>query len=165
MRKLWACGLVLGMAGLVGCAGGSGGSGGASDASDTSKNSASPSAKPSPAVTLTISGSLAVELPTGKGPADGERCKAPSGSRLKAGAKVRVTDSGGKVLGSDRLNPGTAFGSSTLMLCRFPVSFKVPGASATYVLSVEGFPPLTYTREDIRRGLDLWESDGKLEPQ
>ncbi|MEV0449192.1 hypothetical protein [Streptomyces sp. NPDC050600] len=39
------------------------------------------------------------------------------------------------------------------------------GAAEKYVLTVEGFPPLPYTREDIRRGLFLWEDEGTLAPQ
>ncbi|MER8047666.1 hypothetical protein [Streptomyces sp. NPDC094032] len=153
MRKLWACGLALGMTGLLGCSG----------ATEDSKNAA-PSATPS-AVALAINGRVAVESSTdGTGPDVGKPCTVPADSKVKAGAEVRVTDSDGKVLGTDRLDTGFAFGS-TLKSCEFSYSFKVPGASENYVLTVEGFPPMPYTREDIRRGLNFWEDQGTLVPR
>lgn len=147
MRKLWACGLALGMAGLVGCSG----------TGEDSKEAA-PSATPS-AVTLAISGRVKVELSTdGKGPDIGKPCTPPPGSKVKSGAEVRVTDGDGKILGTYRLKPGFANGS-VLKSCEFGFLFKVPGASENYVMTVEGFPPMSYTREDIRRGISLWETD------
>lgn len=147
MRKLWVCGLALGMAGLVGCSG----------TGEDSKEAA-PSATPS-AVTLAISGRVKVELSTDDtGPDIGKPCTPPPGSKVKSGAEVRVTDGDGKILGTDRLEPGFANGS-VLISCEFGFFFKVPGASENYVMTVEGFPPMSYTREDIRRGLSLWETD------
>ncbi|MFB7288582.1 hypothetical protein [Actinacidiphila glaucinigra] len=147
MRKLWACGLALGMAGLVGCSG----------TGEDSKEAA-PSATPS-AVTLAISGRVKVELSTdGKGPEIGKPCTPPPGSKVKAGAEVRVTDGDGELLGAYRLEPGVTLGS-IVKSCEFGFSFKVPGASESYVMTVEGFPPTPYTREDIRRGISVWETD------
>ncbi|MEV7278717.1 hypothetical protein [Streptomyces sp. NPDC093111] len=107
-----------------------------------------------------------MELSTdGKGPATGKPCTVPPNSKVRAGAEVRVTDGTGKVLGSDVLMPGEAQGS-TLKSCEFAFSFKVSGASEKYVLTVAGFPPLPYGREDIRRGLSFWETDeGTLSPR
>ena len=155
MRKLWVCGgLVLGIAGLVGC------SGTTNDAQDSAPPSASPSA-----VALAINGRVAVELSTdGKGPAIGKPCTVPPNSKVKAGAEVRVTDDAGKILGTDALTPGEARGY-TLKSCDFTFSFKVSGAAEKYVLTVEGFPPMPYIREDIRRGLSFWEDEGTLIPQ
>ncbi|MEU1617780.1 hypothetical protein ABZ479_10795 [Streptomyces sp. NPDC005722] len=149
MRKLWVCGLALGMAGLVGCSG----------TGEDSKEAA-PSATPS-AVTLAISGRVKVELSTdGKGPDIGKPCTPPPGSKVKAGAEVRVTDGDGEILGTSRLKPAYTYGiEDSLKTCELDFLFKVPGASENYVMTVEGFPPMPYTREDIRRGLSLWETD------
>ncbi|MCX5417828.1 hypothetical protein OOK09_38980 [Streptomyces sp. NBC_00059] len=147
MRKLWACGLALGMAGLIGCSG----------TTEDSKETV-PSTTPS-AVTLAISGKVTVELSTdGKGPEIGKSCTPPKGSKVRAGAEVRVTDSDGEILGAYGLEPGVTRGSSSFKTCDFGFLFKVPGASENYVMTVEGFPPMPYSREDIRRGLSLWET-------
>ena len=147
MRALWACGLVLSMASLVGCSG----------TTEDAKNVA-PTATPS-AVTLAISGSVTVLLSIdGKGPEIGEPCTPPAGSKVKVGAEVRVTDDDDKTLGTQKLPTGRAAGS-TLKTCKFDFSFKVPGASENYEMSIEGFPPMPYTREDIRRGLSFYETE------
>lgn len=154
MRRPWVCGgLVLGIAGLVGC------SGTTNDAKDSA-----PSATPS-AVTVAINGRVSVELSTdGKGSSIGKPCTVPPNSKVKAGAELRVTDDAGKILGTGALAPGRAQGY-TLKSCEFTFDFKVSGAAEKYVLTLEGFPPLPYTREDIRRGLFLWEDEGTLAPQ
>ncbi|MFE1271981.1 hypothetical protein [Streptomyces sp. NPDC058757] len=154
MRTWWACGLVLGMIGLVGCSG---------TAEDPQE--AAPTATPSVA-RLAISGAITVLLSTdGKGPDVGKPCAPPAGSKVKAGAEVRVTDSEGKTLGTQKLGAGHADGSM-LKTCNFSFSFKVPGAAENYEMSVEGFPPMRYTREDIRRGLSFYETEqGTLAPQ
>ncbi|CAM5410710.1 hypothetical protein STANM309S_01224 [Streptomyces tanashiensis] len=145
MRTLWACGLVLSMAALVACSG-------------SATNDTTPTAAPS-AVTLAISGRLSVLLSTdGKGPEAGKPCTPPADSKVKPGAEVRVTDEEGKTLGAQKLQPGRAVGS-TLKACGFDFSFKVPGAAENYEFSVEGFPPMQYSREDIRRGLSFYETE------
>ncbi|MFF6840280.1 hypothetical protein ACFY8X_16050 [Streptomyces tanashiensis] len=69
-----------------------------------------------------------------------------------------MTDEEGKTLGAQRLQPGRAVGS-TLKACGLDFSFKVPGAAENYEFSVEGFPPMQYSREDIRRGLSFYETE------
>ncbi|MFE0773367.1 hypothetical protein [Streptomyces sp. NPDC058861] len=108
---------------------------------------------------LAISGSVSVLLSTDRsGPGVGEPCTPPAGSKVKVGAEVRVTDDEGKILGAQKLPVGRASGS-ILNTCRFGFSFKVPGTAENYEMSIEGFTPMRYTREDIRRGLSFEETE------
>ncbi|MFF9504889.1 hypothetical protein [Streptomyces sp. NPDC014656] len=76
-----------------------------------------------------------------------------------------MTDDKGKTLGTQKLGAGHA-GGSTLKTCNFYFSFKVPDAAENYEMRVEGFAPMKYTREAIRRGLSFYETEqGTLAPQ
>ncbi|WP_431775598.1 hypothetical protein [Streptomyces cucumeris] len=147
MRALWAYGLVLSMVGLAGCTG----------TTEDTKGAAA-TATPS-AVTLSISGGVSVLLSMeGKGPEVGKPCTPPPGARTRVGAEVRVRDDEGKTLGTQKLSMGDTYGS-TLKTCELHFSFEVSGASEKYEMSIEGFPPMHYIREDIRRGLHFYETE------
>ncbi|GHG05175.1 hypothetical protein [Streptomyces zaomyceticus] len=147
MRTLWACGLVLSMIGLAGCTGA---------AQDSKGEPQTP--KPSP-VMIAISGRVQVLLSTdGTGPGTGEPCTPPQGAKAQAGMAVRVTDGSGTALGAQKLAAGRTTGSA-LKGCALDFSFKVSGASEHYKLIIGEFPPMTYTREDIRRGLSFYETE------
>ncbi|MFJ9434894.1 hypothetical protein ACIRQY_35375 [Streptomyces sp. NPDC101490] len=155
MRKLWACALVLGTVGLTGCSG------------TVENGSASgPAPTPSP-VNLAISGGVSTLLSIdGKtGPEAQQPCKPPAKSRLKLGMEIRVTDDSGKLLGSQKLDEAITLGT-ILKECRLDFSFKVPGDAENYKLTIGDFQAMSYTREDIRRGLSFYETEqGTLAPR
>lgn len=147
MRALWAYGLVLSLAGLAGCTG---------TTEDT--NGVAATATPS-AVTLSISGAVSVLLSTdGTGPEASKPCASRPDAKTQVGAEVRVRDDKGKTLGAQKLPMGDTEGSPFKM-CSFYFSFEVSGASEKYEMSIEGFPPMHYIREDIRRGLHFYETE------
>ncbi|MFF8279989.1 hypothetical protein ACF05T_28470 [Streptomyces lateritius] len=115
---------------------------------------------------LAISGSVHVLLSTdGVGPGIGKPCTPPSNAKLQLGAEIRVTDEDGKILGGQKLQDGLTSGS-ILKACGLDFSFKVSGASENYKLIIGDFPPMRYTREDIRRGLAFYETEqGTLAPR
>lgn len=148
MRALWACGLVLGLAGLVGCTGAT------EDAKGTPR-----SATPSP-VMLAISGGVDVPLTAGgEDPELGKPCTPSPDATSRLGMEVRVTDDEGRVLGSEKIRTTYTRGSSSFKNCNLSFSFKVPGASESYKLTIGTFAPLRYSREDIRRGLSFYETE------
>ncbi|MFF4172580.1 hypothetical protein [Streptomyces sp. NPDC001744] len=154
MRALWACGLAVGMLGLAGCTG----------ATDDAKDVPPPNT-PS-AVWLAITGDVDIPLPKGSDAGLRESCTPPSNAKTQIGTEVRVTDDSGKALGTGELRRGFIRGELTRKTCSVGFSFRVSSAPDNYRLIIGEFPPIPYTRENIRRGVSFIETEqGTLTPK
>jgi hypothetical protein len=72
----------------------------------------------------------------------------PSLPDLQPGALVRVSDPGGKALAEGQLGAGVLDSAGN---CNFPFELRaVPGGPATYVLTVDGRPPVSFPAKDLR---------------